>query len=95
MKNVIIIASIATAILSGCATQRFEMNPGAGTNRLDDAQTFFISGLGQTQTVDAAKICGGAAKVRSVETETTFLNGLLGSLTFGIYTPRQARVTCN
>lgn len=95
MKKLMIIAAVTTAVLSGCATQRFEMNPGSGSVRSDEMQTFFISGLGQTQTVDAAKICGGAAKVHSVEAEMTFLNGLIGSLTFGIYTPRQARVTCN
>ena len=38
-------------------------------------------------TVDAAKICGGAENVVKTETQQTFVNGLLGFITLGIYTP--------
>ena len=51
---------------------------------------FFVSGIGQT--VDAAKICGGAENVVKTETQQTFVNGLLGFITLGIYTPLEARV---
>lgn len=34
-----------------------------------------------------AKVCGGAGRVVRVETQQTFVNGLLGLVTFGIYTP--------
>ena len=37
-------------------------------------------------TVDAAKICGGAENVVKTETQQTFVNGLLGFITLGIYT---------
>ena len=52
---------------------------------------FFVSGIGQ-KTVDAAKICGGAENVVETETQQTFVNGLLGFITLGIYTPLEARV---
>ena len=39
------------------------------------------------ETVDAAKICGGAENVVKTETQQTFVNGLLGFITLGIYTP--------
>ena len=52
---------------------------------------FFVSGIGQ-KTVDAAKICGGAENVVKTETQQTFVNGLLGFITLGIYTPLEARV---
>ena len=39
---------------------------------------FFVSGIGQKKTVDAAKICGGAENVVKTETQQTFVNGLLG-----------------
>ena len=42
--------------------------------------------------VDAAKICGGAENVVKTETQQTFVNGLLGFITLGIYTPLEARV---
>ena len=52
---------------------------------------FFVSGIGQKKTVDAAKICGGAENVVKTETQQTFVNGY-GLLTLGIYTPLEARV---
>ena len=39
---------------------------------------FFVSGIGQKKTVDAAKICGGAESIVKTETQQTFVNGLLG-----------------
>lgn len=57
--------------------------------------SFFVSGIGQEKTVDAAKICGGAENVVKTETQQTFVNGLLGFITFGIYTPLEARVYCS
>ena len=53
---------------------------------------FFVSGIGQKKTVDAAKICGGAENVVKTEAQQTFVNGLLGFITLGIYTPLEARV---
>ena len=47
---------------------------------------FFVSGIGQKKTVDAAKICGGAENVVKTETQQTFVNGLLGNDYFSIYT---------
>ena len=53
---------------------------------------FFVSGIGQKKTVDATKICGGAENVVKTETQQTFVNGLLGFITLGIYAPRWKRV---
>ena len=49
---------------------------------------FFVSGIGRA--VDR-KICGGAENVVKTETQQTFVNGLLGFITLGIYTPLEAR----
>ena len=57
--------------------------------------SFLVSGIGQKKTVDAAKICGGAENVVKTETQQTFVNGLLGFITLGIYTPLEARVYCS
>ena len=56
--------------------------------------SFFVSGIGQSKQIDAAQVCGGADKVVRTEVQQTFVNGLLGFVTFGIYTPREARVYC-
>ena len=52
----------------------------------------WIFGLVPPKTVSTAAKCrGGVAKV---ETQQSFVNGLVGILTFGIYTPMSIRVTC-
>ena len=82
-------------VLTACATQTFKMSTGGGVEAKNEGQTFFIYGLGQERTLDAAQICGGQEKVVKVQSEQTFLNGLLAAITAGIYTPRQARVYCS
>jgi hypothetical protein len=82
-------------VISGCATQRFEVQGSSQqAPSLDDAQTFFVAGIGQSKEVDAAKVCGGAKNVQSIETQLTPGNIALSFVTFGIYTPRQMRVYC-
>ena len=56
---------------------------------------FFVSGIRQKKTVDAAKICGGAENVVKTETQQTFVNGLLGFITLGICSPLEACVYCS
>ena len=56
---------IAAALLSGCAPQTFQVADGnqskvAAQERM---QTFFVSGIGQTKEINAAKPCGGADSV--------------------------------
>ncbi|WGE88319.1 Bor family protein [Actinobacillus equuli subsp. haemolyticus] len=85
---------IAVCSLAACSTQTLEIAP-AKEAQYDRVQDFFVGGLAQKQEINAAEICGGASKVGKVETETTFFNGLLGMVTYGIYSPRQIRVYCN
>ena len=47
------------------------------------------------ETVDAAKICGGAENVVKTETQQTFVNGLLGFITLGIYTRKRVCIAHN
>ncbi|MBN3561771.1 Bor family protein [Aliamphritea spongicola] len=93
--NKILLALTAAAFISGCSTQTFNIN---GTTQAppqtEDSQVFFINGIGQEKSTNAAEICGGADKVIKVETQETFVNGFLGFITLGIYTPRDARVYC-
>ena len=97
MRNVnkfIHIIAIAM-FLNGCSAQTFNINGSTGeipTNQ--KSQHFFISGIGQEKITDAAKVCGGVENIIKVEAQQTFINGLLGFITFGIYTPRDAKVYC-
>jgi hypothetical protein len=95
MRSKIVAAVLTAAMLGGCATQTATVGGGGGRTAKEDMQTFFVSGLGQTQTIDAAAVCGGADKVAKVERTFSPLNWLLGSLTLGIYTPLDAKVHCS
>ncbi|WP_317134022.1 Bor family protein [Methylococcus mesophilus] len=93
--KIICYISAAALLFSGCATQTFNLTGGGSAMPTQDVrQPFFLSGIGQTRTLDAAGVCGDAGKVAKVETITTGMDGLLGAVTFGIYTPRHARVYC-
>ena len=94
MKKMLLATALAL-LITGCAQQTFTVQnkPAAVTRK--PSYHFFVSGIGQKKTVDAAKICGGAENVVKTETQQTFVNGLLGFITLGIYTPLEARVYCS
>ena len=52
----------------------------------------WIVGLVPPSTVETAEKCPSG--VSKVETQQSFLNGLVGILTLGIYTPMEIKVTC-
>ena len=78
-----------------CATQSVVLQNTPSNLKQEEMQTFFVSGLGQTHTVNAAEVCGGANRVAKVERVLTPLNWFLGFLTTGIYTPITAKVYCS
>ncbi|MGY6213513.1 Bor family protein [Methylolobus aquaticus] len=89
---------ITSALLAtGCATQTFYINPSASASSVptkQQEQSFIFRGVGQTESIDAAKICGDSSKVVKVEATYTATDGLFEFLTLGIYAPRAARVYC-
>jgi len=52
----------------------------------------WIFGLVAAKPIDFRPQCPTGAAI--VETRQSFLNGLVGALTLGIYTPQSERVTC-
>ena len=93
MKKLAIAAIVLS--LTGCAIQRFDVRPdvqNAPTH--DNSQTFWVGGIGQSEEIDAAQVCGATGKVQRVETQMTAGNVGLTILTLGIYSPRQVRVYC-
>lgn len=90
-----LIALGLTILCGGCSAQTFHINGAyAEIPTSQSAQHFFVAGIGQEKITDAAEVCGGADKIIKVEAEQTFVNGLLALLTWGIYTPRDAKVYC-
>ena len=91
MKKMLL--ATALALLNGVnkrAFAQFQNKPAAVAPKETITHHFFVSGIGQKKTVDAAKICGGAENVVKTETQQTFVNGLLGFIALGIYTPLEA-----
>ena len=96
MKKMLLATALAL-LITGCAQQTFTVQnkPAAVAPKETITHHFFVSGIGQKKTVDAAKICGGAENVVKTETQQTFVNGLLGFITLGIYTPLEACIAHN
>ncbi|NRA61712.1 MAG: lipoprotein bor [Psychrobium sp.] len=93
MKNMFLLV-IFSLVMSGCAQQTFVMSDSHGELNDKSTQHFFVNGLAQEKEINAAEVCGGIEKVAKVEVQETFLNGLANVATFGIYTPREARIYC-
>ena len=92
-----LLATALALLITGCAQQTFTVQnkPAAVDQRNHHPSFLRFTGIGQKKTVDAAKICGGAENVVKTETQQTFVNGLLGFITLGIYTPLEARAYCS
>ena len=91
-----LLATALALLITGCAQQTFTVQnkPAAVAPKETITHHFFVSGIGQKKTVDAAKFVA-AQKMLKTETQQTFVNGLLGFITLGIYTPLEARVYCS
>lgn len=96
MKKLLITAVMGSVFLaSGCATQTGLIQPTQKiTPEYTKSQTFFIGGIGQEHTLNAAEVCGGAQNVAKVQTVQEAKDIALGLVTLGIYTPRTAKVFC-
>ena len=66
--------------------------PPASTSIDKPWQNSFVYGLVPPQEVGARPPC--AQGVAKVDTERSFLNGLVGAVTWSIYTPMHVTVTC-
>ena len=91
MKKMLLL--LLALLITGCAQQTFTIQnkPTAVAPKETITPSFLRSGIGQKKTVDAIKF-GGAENVVKTETQQTFVNGLLGFVTLGIYTPLEARM---
>ena len=91
-----LLATALALLITGCRVRTFTVQnkPAAVAPSKTITHHFFVSGIGQKKNFfnDVAKICGGAENVVKTETQQTFVNGLPGFITLGIYTPLEARV---
>ncbi len=84
--------------VASCANATFNFTdvarPEGAQPNAEQRQANFASGFGERHTIDAAKVCGGADKVASVDVNQSFMDAVIATVTLGIYTPLSARVFC-
>jgi hypothetical protein len=89
----IIPALIVAVACSGCYHVTVVTGAPAATQTIDKPwQNSFVLGLVPPPEVSTKEGC--AQGVAKVETERSFLNGLVSALTWNIYTPMHVNVTC-
>ena len=88
-------ALVLTASIGSCATQKFIIADKTVSRKADSEKFshFFIAGVGQTDRIDASRICKGK-EISHVEASWSFVDILLAMVTFNIYSPRTASVYC-
>ena len=81
--------------ITGCAQQTFTVQnkPAAVAPKPSPIISSFLE-LGRRKLSMQPKFVA-ARNVVKTETQQTFVNGLLGFITLGIYTPLEARVYCS
>jgi hypothetical protein len=87
------VALLLAVLLAGCYHVTVVTAATPGTSTVDkEWQNSFVYGLVPPPELEVKDKCPrGLAKV---ETERSFLNGLVSLLTSGIYTPMHTKVTC-
>ena len=87
-------ACMAALVLTACYHQVVDTGLPAGSTKIDKPWTAtWIFGLVPATPIDFRTQCPNG--VAMVDTQMTFLNGLVGVLTFGIFTPLSVSVTCS
>jgi hypothetical protein len=94
MKNSFIaFALIGVFFLTGCYHAKISTGLPASAEKIDIPFAHsFVFGLVPPSEVRAATQCANG--VSMVETKMSFVNGLVASLTFSLYTPIHITVTC-
>ena len=95
----IVAACLAAVLFAGCYHTTVDVQPVAQPVELIPHYTVqenwvptWVFGLVPARTIDAATRCPDG--VLRVETLHSFLNQLVGALTWGIFTPVTVRLTC-
>lgn len=93
MRRNILAALVAAAVLSGCYHVTVVTGAAPSPKVIDKQwQLGWVDGLVPPPELDVQSQCKqGVAKV---ETERSFLNGLVGALTYSVFSPMHAQVTC-
>lgn len=87
------VAFSAAVLLSSCYSYTSVVgNGGTGNTKVSKWNHYVIGGLAPVGVSDS-KVMAGDAKDYTVNTKHSFVNMLVGGLTFGIYSPTTTTVT--
>jgi len=85
--------ALTTVLCAGCYRVTVVTGAPPAPQTIDKPwQNSFVYGLVPPPEIDAKPTC--AQGLATVVTERSFLNGLVGALTWSIYTPMHVNVTC-
>jgi hypothetical protein len=86
-------ALMCASLMTSCYSYTSVVGDGAkGSQKVTKWNHYVIAGLVPVGVSDS-KALAGSAKDYSVFTRMSFVNGLVGGITFGIYTPTTTTVT--
>jgi len=86
------VAFASAILLTSCYSYTSVVGSGAkGNNEVTEWNHYVVYGLAPVGVSDSKKMANGA-KDYTVFTRQSFVNGLVASLTFGIYTPSTTTV---
>lgn len=84
---------IATLTLPSCYTSNFIVGDGPQRGIEEVGKNhFFLYGLAPGKQVNVQEMAKGAEDYR-IKVQMSFVDGLIGALTFGIYVPRTVEVS--
>lgn len=91
-----LIAATLVVVLAGCSSitiQPEQITKLTEKPTYQDSRPFFLWGLVGKQRVDVKALCG-EQKVVQMQSQQTFVDGVLGLITIGIYSPHTIKVWC-
>jgi hypothetical protein len=91
MLGVVIFCLFMTT-LQGCHTMKFEIANVPHEKIVEDTNWFFVEGIFPTREIDVSLKC--PAGVAAIREQTTFKDGFIGVISFGIVIPRSAVYYC-
>jgi hypothetical protein len=95
MKNKLLTIGLI-GLIGGCSTVTISPK---GTGKIvskptyEDSRPFYFFGLAGEQHVDVQEVCSGKSAIQ-MQSQQTFVDGLLGGITLGIYAPHSVKVWC-
>jgi hypothetical protein len=85
--------------IAACSTHQAVLNKNMHAREQNPTfyahQPFYVFGHNQVEEINLTEFCGSTENIHSFLVRQTFMDGMRGAVTLGIYTPRATGVFCN